>query len=275
MASNMFVLFFFLFGLIIGSFLNVVIYRYNTGMGLGGRSQCFSCTRTLTWYDLIPVFSFLVYRGRCRVCHNSIAWQYPAVEVLTGIIFAALYVYNGLSFLLAIDLTIWSSLVVICVYDIRHKIIPDLFVGLFIIFAYIRLFLLMPVAIFSPIDILLAVFAGPILFLPFFLLWYYSKGMWMGLGDGKLAIGIGALLGISYGFGAVILSFWIGAAVSLIYMGITQIVLFFARKRRLSIRRNKLTIKSEIPFAPFLIIGLWIVFYWHINVFALAPILAL
>lgn len=260
-----FPLFFFLFGLCIGSFLNVVIYRYNTGLSINGRSQCFSCSRTLAWYDLIPVFSFLAFRGRCRTCGSKISVQYPAVELLVGCLFLALYFLNGVTPLLFLDLVIWSILVVILVYDLRHKIIPDIFVAMVIIFGYIRTFSLIPYESWFTIQSLWVLLAGPILFVPFYLLWKLSNGTWMGLGDGKLAIAMGAILGLALGISAITLSFWIGAVVMLLYLGI--------QKLRLSFSTNKLTMKSEIPFAPFLIIGLWIVFYFQINVLMIGTFL--
>src|SRR3989344_1035853 len=81
----------FIFGLIIGSFLNVVIYRINTRKSLHGRSACMSCQNQLLWYELIPVFSFLGLKGRCRNCKTKISIQYPLVELMTGLIFTFLF----------------------------------------------------------------------------------------------------------------------------------------------------------------------------------------
>src|ERR1035437_10118568 len=126
---------FFVFGLIIGSFLNVVILRLNTQKSLGGRSGCMSCLNKLSWYELIPVFSFLGLRGRCKNCKAKISIQYPIVELITGFIFAALFLkfqnvffFNTVpvfSFTYAFYAVAFSLLLVIAVYDIRHKIIPN------------------------------------------------------------------------------------------------------------------------------------------------------
>ena len=125
-------IFFFIFGAIIGSFLNVVVLRWGTGVSaLKGRSFCFNCSRTLTARELIPLVSFLLQGGRCRNCRSVISLQYPLVEGLTGLLFAALaYKYLllgslGLSFVLACLGT--GLLVAICIYDFKHKIIPDEF----------------------------------------------------------------------------------------------------------------------------------------------------
>lgn len=233
---------------------------------MNGRSQCFSCGRTLAWYDLIPVLSFLFSKRKCRVCGSTISWQYPVVELLTGALFLALFLVDGLSQILFLDLFIWSILIAVLVYDLRHKIIPDLFVALVIAAAYIRTLSLIPFDSWLTSSTGAALLAGPILFVPFWALWYFSKGTWMGLGDGKLAIAIGALLGLSLGISAITLAFWIGAVTMLGFLVLQK----NAKKWRLSFLSNQLTMKSEIPFAPFLIIGLWIVFYYKINVFAVS-----
>ena len=83
-----FYLLIFIFGLFIGSFLNCVIYRLEQGESfLKGRSYCPNCKHQLAWYDLLPVLSFLFLRGRCRYCKKPISWQYPIVELFTGIVF--------------------------------------------------------------------------------------------------------------------------------------------------------------------------------------------
>ena len=125
-----------LFGLIIGSFLNVVILRHGA-RSVGGRSGCLSCNAPLRPYDLIPVFSWLALGGRCRDCGSRISKQYPLVEATTAILFA----FIG-SALLPISLTLVSLiiaalLVLIAAYDIRHTIIPDEWVYAFAFFALV------------------------------------------------------------------------------------------------------------------------------------------
>lgn len=83
---TLFIIFTGLFGLIVGSFLNVVILRMNTGKTLGGRSMCLSCNKKLEWYELIPLVSFIIQRGRCTKCHSKISWQYPIVEAITAVL---------------------------------------------------------------------------------------------------------------------------------------------------------------------------------------------
>ena len=114
-------IFIFILGAIVGSFLNVVILRLGTGAGFGGRSFCFSCREKLKWFELIPIFSFFFQRGHCRKCHSRISWQYPLVEILTGVIFLLTY-YQLLTinYSLIYYWLIFSLLLVIAVYDFRQ-----------------------------------------------------------------------------------------------------------------------------------------------------------
>ena len=257
----------FLLGTIIGSFLNVVIYRFNTGKPITrGRSICMNCNRNLRWYELIPLFSFFLQKGKCRRCASLISHQYPLVEFLTGIVFVlvsytflpVLYSSYPLYFvLLTIFVFVFSILIVISVYDLRHKIIPDKLVYIFIIVSFLTLFINSSpsggISIFV-FPTLINLIAGPALALPFALIWYFSNGHLMGLGDGKLILGIGWFLGLSAGFFAVILSFWIGTIISLLL---------------LSLSNKKINMQTEIPFAPFLIISTFITFLFSFDFFSL------
>src|SRR3989339_1660823 len=87
-----FSVFVFLFGAVVGSFLNVVILRLNTGQSIvSGRSKCFNCAKKLKWRELLPIISFVFLRGKCSACKAKISWQYPLVETITGIIFVLLF----------------------------------------------------------------------------------------------------------------------------------------------------------------------------------------
>lgn len=277
------IIFFYVFilGTLIGSFLNVVILRYNTGKNIFGhreRSVCFSCSRKLPWYDLIPVFSFVCLRAKCRGCKSLISWQYPAVEILTGLIFAGIFWQLYSQSLSLSDIAIrffvyalvWSVLIVITVYDLRHKIIPDAFVFAFIALSLVSSF-------FFPYFLTTfanGVVAGILFFCFFAGLWLVSRGRWLGFGDAKLILGVGFLLGLDRGLTAVVLSFWIGAVVSLVLLAfswlIRQKVIQRSRLRR---RFGLFTMKSEIPFAPFIILGTLIAFFFEIDVIGLSKIL--
>lgn len=252
----------FLFGTIIGSFLNVVIYRYNSGTSpLTGRSQCFACGKTLVWYELVPVFSFLFQKGRCRGCGTKLSWQYPIVEALSGALFVLVYLLGKPLVESVYLLTIFSTLLVIAVYDLRHQIIPD---GLALFFALLSVawFLGMIPGNYTEafrFPYYWTLIAGPMLFAPFWVLWLVSRGRWIGLGDGKLAWGIGWFLGATLGASAVMLGFWTGAAWALFFMAYQRITKKFSGAA--------LSMQSEIPFGPFLILGTVIVYFTQVNFF--------
>lgn len=250
---------FFIFGTIIGSFLNVVVLRFRTGKTLGGRSMCFSCGKQLHWHELVPLFSFLAQRGKCKGCRTKISWQYPIVEVVTGLLFALSVMHFMpllyLSFPYLILNTVYlilvfSILVAITIYDFHHKIIPNEFVYTFIVVGIIGLFL--PTGLNSIQAGWYNIFAGVLIAVPFALLWLVSKGKWMGLGDPKLMIGMGTVLGLSQGIAAVVISFWIAAIV-----GIILVVMKHAGR------------KTEVPFAPFLALGFAIALFCKLDVVSL------
>ncbi|MEK7539355.1 MAG: prepilin peptidase [Patescibacteria group bacterium] len=266
------VIIFFLLGLIIGSFLNVVIYRLSTARSLGGRSACMSCQNRLSWSELVPLFSFLGLKGRCRNCQTKISIQYPLVEAITGLIFAALFfklsAFNGqdvffifnLSFILAYIYyaTAFSLLVVMAVYDLRHKIIPDTLSLVFSVLAFVGLFFFSNYDFSSHIPTILEFSSGVLIALPLAGLWLISSGRWMGLGDAKLALGIGWLLGLSGALSGLVIAFWSGAII-----GVALIILFKNGKM------GKLGMKSEIPFAPFLVFGAFLAFVFRLNLFGI------
>ncbi|MDE2188748.1 MAG: prepilin peptidase [Patescibacteria group bacterium] len=238
----------FIFGTIIGSFLNVLALRYNTGVTVRGRSKCMSCAKTLTWVELVPILSFMIQRGACRSCKAKISWQYPIVEFLSGALFVLLFMLYPpvslvASIVTAMQIFILCILMVITIYDIKHKIIPDPLVWTFVAAAFLLMFVgndTNPFVVPSVMQLL----SGPILALPFALLWFVSHGEWMGLGDAKLILGIGWMLGLGYGLTALTMAFWIGAIFSLIYMAVS----YKTFKHGL-----------QIPFGPYLILGLYLV----------------
>ena len=278
----------FIFGAIVGSFLNVVVLRYNTGKTVRGRSQCFSCGHTLEWFELVPILSFIFLRGRCAKCKSKISWQYPLVEAATGAIFlATAAVSPGLDSIffnpsfaslwpLFFDWIIWSILMVIAVYDLKHKIIPDGPVYLFIALSVLKIFLTHPFYQVFQFPVVLDLFAGPILFTVFFLMWLLSRGTWMGFGDAKLSFGIGAFMGFIGGINAVIFGFWIGAAVSVLIILAQKLAKTpVMRSFMLFLPSRSLTMKSEIPFAPFLILGLLTAYFWRVDILNLSVLLSI
>jgi len=244
----------FVFGAIIGSFLNVLAIRFNTGVGVGGRSKCMSCGSTLTWKELIPLASFIYQKGACKKCRSKISWQYPLVEFAAGAIFALIFVvFPPVTALAAISTLMYAFatclLLVMTVYDIKHKIIPDQFSYVFIALSFVSLFI--GGSSWLHVPSLSAILAGPILALPFALIWLISKGTWMGLGDSKLILGIGWFLGMNRGANALILAFWIAAAISVAWMAAV---------------RKSYKPRTEIPFGPYLILGFYLVLLFNIQV---------
>ena len=117
-----------IFGLIVGSFLNAALWRMRSGESIVfGRSHCVKCEHELAWYELIPVLSFIVQRGRCRACNKGISWQYPALEIATALLFVGAF-FAFPSSAPSLILYIWilaAAFLFIFVYDLRHYIIPD------------------------------------------------------------------------------------------------------------------------------------------------------
>lgn len=252
-----------LFGLIIGSFLNVVIYRLHTGRSLNGSSHCESCGTDLRWYELLPVVSYLIQGGRCRTCSSYIRSQHVLVELTTAILFMVAYLQAGNPVVLGLLLLFVSLLVVVSVYDLHHLIIPDEFS---FTLALVAVGLVGYQAWYGAgLDHLLwSLMAGLLSFTAFALLWWGSAGRWLGFGDAKLAVSLGIMVGIEGVFSLVVLSFWVGAALSLLFM----LLLALMRKQGRGGLRHRVTMKSEIPFAPFLIVAFFLVYFWDADVLA-------
>jgi len=264
---------FFTLGLIIGSFLNVVICRLNTERSFGGRSACMSCQNKLQWHELIPLISFFTLKGRCRSCKTKISIQYPLVEFSTGLIFALLFfkfyalltVGDILMFAItyAYYVALFSLLVVIAVYDLKHKIIPDMLSFVFGALAFVGLFFFYNndaiSGFYLHIPSILEFLSGLLIASPFAVFWLISSGKWMGLGDAKLALGIGWLLGLTSALSGLVIAFWSGTII-----GLALIILSKNKKNGLKIK-----MKSEIPFAPFLVLGAFLAFIFELNLFGI------
>ncbi len=260
-------------GLIIGSFLNVVVMRHNTGRSILGRSGCLSCGDTLPAYALIPVLSWIFLRGYSACCETRISLQYPIVETATGVSFAVIAL-SGQGIIASALLCAFAAIMIaIAAYDIRHTIIPDEWVYSASVLAVAYQAMMYPPREFA--DVLWMVFAGVIVAVPFYALWVMTRGRGIGLGDAKLALSAGFLLGLANGFLVAALSFVIGALVSVF------VLLPLPHYRRALVSCGILarggnagfTMKSEIPFGPFLIAGifiLWFIMAFYGEGFALA-----
>lgn len=242
----------FIFGLVVGSFLNCLIYRLEVGEGfLKGRSFCPYCRHILSWQDLIPLLSFLILRGKCRYCQKSISWQYPLVEIATGLLFLSIFNFQFSIF----NLIIACFLIIIFVYDLKHYIIPDKIIYPAIIFAFLYQLISnfqFPISI-TNFQFQITNFYFPILsalgaaaFFLFIVL--ISRGKWMGVGDIKLAFLMGLFLGFPNILVALFSAFFIGAI-----MGLGLIL------------SDKKTLKSEVPFGPFLVTGTFLALFWGQN----------
>jgi prepilin signal peptidase PulO-like enzyme (type II secretory pathway) len=259
-------IFVFIFGLIVGSFLNCVIYRLETEESfLKGRSYCPHCKHALSWKDLIPVFSFLILKGKCRYCKKKISFQYPLVELLTGILFVlAIPIYGGRT---SIDLIFYwvltCFLIIIFVYDLKHYLIPDKIIYPAIAIAFLNQILtsnIQHLTLTSNIEHLTSNLMLGILPSLFFLaIILISHETWMGFGDFKLSILMGLILGWPKILVALFFAFLSGAIVGLI-------LILLKRK----------TMKSQIPFAPFLVSGTFFAMFfgekiidWYLNLILL------
>lgn len=240
--------YFFLAGLIIGSFLNVVIIRLAEDETLLGRSVCRNCRKEIAWYDNVPVLSYLLLKGRCRWCHAKISLQYPLVEILT----ASLYVFVGALFFDIAEPVTWLTtvwlllllpvLLAIFVHDVRSMEIPVnlLVVGviLTLFFLVVEYFLFQGNVAFWETHLWSSILGGALVTLFFYALVFFSQETWMGWGDVWLGLLVGLGTGLSHAFIMLTLSFALGAGVG--------VALLFFKKKELS---------TQVPFAPFLISG--------------------
>ncbi len=223
------VIFFFLFGLCAGSFLNVLICRLPLGeSAAAGRSKCVSCGRTIAKYDLVPVLSYFILRGRCRSCGARISPRYPFVEILTGLLFALLAIFRKDIFSAALFSLFAAALVAVAFIDFRHRIVPNgIVVFMLIIGAALTVFGKdMPRS-----ERIIGLFCASV---PLFVLSLIVPGS-MGMGDVKLMAAGGLILG----WKIVLFSFITGSVIA------AAAGLFVAGKSRDGLR-------ASIPFAPFL-----------------------
>ncbi len=230
----------FIFGLAMGSFLNVLIDRLPRGQNvISSRSRCDHCKKTLRWFELIPLLSFILQRRRCRRCHKILSWQYPVVELVTAVGFVVIAIQSQAfefpqSLALIGQWLIFSSLLVIVVADLKYQIIPDSMVVAGVVGV------IGSIGVIGE-NVLAALSASAF----FFVLWLITRGRGMGLGDVKFAF----LMGLMVGFPHVVLASYLafltgaGAGVILILLG-----------------RRKL--KGRIAFGPFLVLGTVIAHLW-------------
>jgi leader peptidase (prepilin peptidase)/N-methyltransferase len=245
---------FFIFGAIVGSFLNVVILRLPSGRRITGRSACPHCGHVLRPWELIPLLSYIFLKGQCSSCKTKISSRYFLIEALTGLLFLVGWLVispHALSgWLIFVQwLVLASATLVVFVIDLEHYIILDS-----VVFSTFLVILLLSAgmdlsghgrvfALHSHfVSALLAAIAGAA---PFFLVWGLSKGKWMGFGDVKLMLMLGAAAGLRLVPMTLLLAIFLGGLVSI------YLLLF-----------TKLTLKSRVPFGTFLTVSSLVVFLW-------------
>lgn len=239
-----------IFGMVIGSFLNVCIYRLPLGMSLiSPPSRCSTCNTRLGFLDLIPVFSYIATGGKCRHCGVKYGLRYPLIELLTGVLF----VISGFFKLPGISLVLlWiciSLLIIITFIDIDHQIIMDRIQVLLLIFSSLYVYF----TTVKYLDHLIGcALAGGIMLI----IYLVSKGG-MGAGDVKLSFTLGLWLGLKGAIVCLMLAFILGGIIGVL-------LLAFKIKSR----------KDTIPFGPYLCLGAFVslifepyIIYWYWSLF--------
>lgn len=218
-----------LFGLIVGSFFNALVYRMGHSESVvKGRSKCVHCKHVLGVLDLIPVLSFFLLKRKCRYCNKNISWQYPIVEVVTALIFVSLYISFGLTadFYFAALVTLF--LVPIFLTDLYYYLIPDsiCITGIIVIFC---------AQLYRGVDVINLIIASAIAGGFFLIQYLISKGKWIGAGD----IALGILMGVTLGFPNIVYALGIAYVAGAI---VGLLLIAFGKKK----------MKSEMPLGTFL-----------------------
>lgn len=258
----------FIFGTLIGSFLNVVIWRLPRGQHVGGRSQCPHCSAILRPQDLVPLLSYVFLKRRCRQCHTSISFRYALIEFATGFIFAwcwlVIHPASLDSFFMVVRMLVIASffIAIFCI-DFEHYLILD---KLVIPACFVALASNMILDSFHHVSWFLVggqtgggIVAAAGLSGFFFVLWAVSGGRWIGLGDVKLAVLLGLVVGWPLVLVSTMLAFFLGTLVSVILL-----------------MRGAKGLKSAVPFGTFLTVGaliaLWYgsgIWQWYLHLIGL------
>jgi len=241
-AETLIALFVFIFGILIGSFLNVIIYRIPKGESIAfPASKCQSCQTPLKWYHNIPIFSWSFLRGKCGFCSEKISIQYPLIELTTGILAVTLFYKLGLVWYFPIVFAVFTILLALVMIDFKYMEIPDSLNLLALALAIIN-----PTPLDSLHDALLAV--GGMTLLRYYLSFFINKEA-MGEGDIIVAGTMGALLG----FPSFLYALFIAAIVAIV--------------------PSLLAKDTQVPFVPFLIIGTFITYIFDTQVQTLVDLI--
>lgn len=230
----------FLLGLVVGSFLNVVIDRVPRGENIVWKpSHCDHCKKQLRWYELIPVVSFLLLRGRCARCRKRLSFQYPVIELVSAIGFLCIATYASGFTAVVMWVLLFCVFLVLFVVDLKEQILPDELLVVLLLLCVVYL-----AGIPSALRIthlLSGLGAGS----GFLLLWLITRGRGLGFGDVKLSVLLGVLLGYPGIIIALYTAFLTGALVGVIL-----------------IMNKKAKMRSRIAFGPFLIAGTFVAYCW-------------
>ncbi len=229
----------FIFGALVGSFLNVCIWRLPRKESIiTPRSRCPHCKTPISWYDNIPIISFFFLRGRCRYCKTPISWRYPVIEAISGVISTTLYLRSGFTLSFFFFFAFFATLLIISMIDLDFQIIPDEISLPGIVIGWLYSFF-NPLA--NPIQSFLGSLAGAgSLYLVAEFYYFFTKREGIGGGDVKLFAFIGSFLGLRSLLPIIFISSLMGAVIG-ISVAIIQNV---QHKRHLA-----------VPFGPFLSIG--------------------
>lgn len=243
--NYLFCIFFLLLGMILGSFYNVVGWRLPKGESIiYPPSHCPNCNHQLKILDLIPVFSFILQRGKCRYCKNKIAWYYPVFEFLCGVVFMLCYLVFGITPELLKALTFVSMLIIIMVSDFNYMIIPDE------VLLFFGCLLALEIGIIDGYKVLISsLINGLIAFVVMYLLKTLGDFMFkkesMGGGDIKLMFIFGLVLGAPFAIISIFIGSLVGLPISLILLS-----------------KNS---EHIVPFGPYLSIGAIIILLLNID----------
>ena len=220
------------YGLILGSFLSVIISRLDQKSGLWmGRSECPNCLTKLRWYDLFPILSFMFLKGKCRYCDNHISWLYPIMELSVAGSFLLYYIFNGQS--VGAENLYWLFIIFVLLilffFDYVHFILPDKLILTAFLATVLYNFA------FNKNFSASGLFMGLALAGFFSIIFIVSKGEWMGLGDVKLAFLIGFIFGYPIAILSIITATWLGALLGLGMMAV-----------------GRASLKTELPFGTFI-----------------------
>ncbi|MHB8443145.1 MAG: prepilin peptidase [Patescibacteria group bacterium] len=254
-------IFTFLFGAAIGSFINASCYRVHENLNIKtGRSMCPLCKHKLSFFDLIPIFSFIFLKGKCRYCKEKISYQYIIIEVLTGVIFVLYFYFFGIVQILyptplnIIQLVFYIFVIIsflyIALYDFLYLEISNKLMVAVSLVTIIYLLVLYFMGFTSISYIFMHIYTAIIVGAVFLLLIVITRGSGMGGGDMKLAFVMGLILGFPSILFVLFLAFLLGALIGI----------------GLIISKVK-SMKSTIPFAPFLAYS--IIFYIIFNQYIL------